>query len=104
MNTNRIIRAGAGLALAASGLAIPALATTPAHAAPVAKPARHCVTSVDTGRTGCYTTFTPALRAATRGRVTAAPANPSDAANNSAFAAKLNAAGEQAAQDNVLRA
>jgi hypothetical protein len=104
MISTRLNRTLAGLILSASGLALATVATAPAHAAPAATPAKHCVTSVDTGRTSCYATFTLAIRAATGGRVTDAPADPSDAADNSAFAAKLNAAGERAAQANVLRA
>jgi hypothetical protein len=105
MNSKHLTRTLAGLILTASGLAFPALATASANAAPVAHPARHCVTAVDGARqTTCYATFTEAIRQATGGRVTDAPASGAAAARDASFAAKVNAAGAGASQANALRA
>jgi hypothetical protein len=93
MNKSRAGRRLRGLiALAALLIAGSALAATPAQAR---VPQRtHCVADVTGVRPqACYTTFAAAIRYATGGRVTDAPATAVEAVLDAAFGARLDAAG-----------
>lgn len=69
-----------------------ALVGTPAQAAQAAEaPARHCVGNLVTKTNTCFSSFTDAIRYATAGRVTDAPANAAAAMRDTGFEAKLNA-------------
>ncbi|GGZ39103.1 hypothetical protein GCM10010387_36490 [Streptomyces inusitatus] len=81
---------GLTAAACASVLLIPA----PAAAAqpPRATTGPHCVATLATGTTACYTTFRESIAAATGGRITNAPITPAEAATDKKFQARLNTA------------
>jgi hypothetical protein len=94
--------AAAALAFVASALAAaPAQAAPPISSTPSDK-TPHCVHDVS-GRTPavCYASFREAVRQATGGRVTDAPASARLAARDKGFEAKVNAAAEQSSLTGV---
>ena len=84
MTVRKTTALASGAALALSGLIS---VSPPAQAETI--PAKHCVGSLSTGRTECFSTFTAAIRKATDGRVTDAPAAVPDAAGRASLSRSI---------------
>lgn len=81
----------------ATAIAIPALWLTPSETmAQSAEVSRHCVQSLTKpkAQTACYDTFTDAIRAATGGQITDAPADVRTAVNDQRLLERLRPTGE----------